>query len=669
MGLSTDTEKGDFHRTPVPPGKRAKGPAAQRAKKASASRVPASRVPDAIAPQLATLVDAVPTGDTWVYEIKLDGYRAIGYVDRADQAQPVRLVSRNKKDWTNKLAPLATALATLPCQHAVVDGEVVVFLPDGTTSFQVLQNELGKGDGKRLRYVVFDLMFLDGKDLRGLPLLERKTKLAALLRALPPGSPLAYSDHLQNDGEKMFELACSHGVEGIVAKRADAPYESRRSLAWVKVKCQKRQEFVIGGYTDPEGSRTGLGALLLGYYEAHKLVYAGRVGTGFTRESLTALHDRLAPKIQKTSPFDLKSPRQRGIHWVKPEHVAEVRFSNWTDDGMLRHPTFQGLREDKPAREVRQEKPVTKRAIASTASGDIAGVRITHPERLVYPEAGITKRAVAEYYVKVADRMLPHVRNRPLTLVRCPQGHGRQCFFQRHLNTAATASVPIVRIRDDKGLNDYMYLTDVTGLVSVVQMGALELHPWGCHIDAVENPDLMVFDLDPGAGIGTDDLVQAAHTVRNLLADLKLQSFAKVTGGKGVHVVVPITPDRTWDDVLQFTETVANFLSHQEPTRYTASTARGSRDNRIFIDYLRNGRGNSAVAPFSTRSRPGAPIALPVAWEELLARLRHPPTVLDHIDLTVDPWAQFFEVKQGVTPDMTAILRGALPTRKAPHRP
>jgi bifunctional non-homologous end joining protein LigD len=666
--------------------KPAKAPKAAPASALSPASLPGARkakIPAKIAPQLATLVSEPPKGEEWVHELKFDGYRIVCELREGK----VKAVTRNGKDWSDRFGVVTRAVADLPAREVVLDGEVAVLLPNGTTSFQALQNALGGDTNADLVYFVFDLLYLDGHDLRGVPLLERKQALARLLETQPKQGTIRLSDHVQGSGDEFYRHSCDFGLEGIISKRGDLPYEGGRGKGWLKVKCLKRQELVIVGFTDPEGSRTGLGALLLAVNQGDDLVFAGKVGTGFNATTLKDLRKRL-DKLERKTPAFKKAPRgaeARRSHWVEPKLVAEVAFTEWTEDGVLRHPTFQGLREDKAAsdvvREVEQKPPAKKIVAKKTAAkktakgprkdlpalgperdpedvtsiGEVAGVRITNPDRVLYPEQGLTKRELALYYERIAAWILPHLQNRPLTLVRCPEGHEKQCFYQKHISEQVPATVKRVTIEGDSV--PYGAVDSLPGLISLVQMGVLELHIWGSHIDDVERPDYVVWDLDPDEGLGWDRVVEGALKVRELLEGLGLQTFLKTTGGKGLHVCVPLVRRGDWDDVKAFTKAVVETIVAAEPSRYTSKLPKASRKGKIFIDYLRNGRGATSIAAYSTRARPNAPVSTPLFWEELETDVRGNTYTVRNLPerlegLESDPWASFLKVRQSITAAM-----------------
>jgi bifunctional non-homologous end joining protein LigD len=566
-------------------------------------------------PELATLVDAAPEGDAWLHELKFDGYRVLARLDHGK----VTLLTRRGNDWTARMPSLARVLERWKVDAAVVDGELVVLDPDGKSDFQRLQNSLSAGHDDELVYYAFDLLHLDGQDLRPSSLVDRKRALEELVRAnTRKGSDrVRLSEHVVGQGTEFFRKACDLGVEGIVSKRASSPYRSGRGRDWLKVKCLLRQEFVVVGYSAPGGSRSHLGALLLGMRRDGELAYSGRVGTGFTEQSLAELARKLAPLVVK-EPTVANAPRGaevRGVRWVKPELVAEVAFTGFTSDGLLRHPTFQGLREDKPAAEVRPEiEPESKKS-----SPDYP---LTHPGKVMYPEQGITKRELLDYYALVAERMLPHVVNRPLTLVRCPDGRGKPCFFQKHPGGGTPEGIRSVNIREKDGKAPYSVIDDEQGLFGLVQMGSLEIHTWGSRADDFEHPDLLVFDLDPDPALDFGAVVEAALLLRRTFEGAKLESFVKTAGGKGLHVCVPIAPELDWTIAKDFCARVASELAARNPGRYVATAVKAKRAGKVFIDYLRNARGATFVAPYSTRAREGAPVAVPLEWDELGPKFR-----------------------------------------------
>jgi bifunctional non-homologous end joining protein LigD len=605
-------------------------------------------MPGFVAPQLATLVDSVPEGEGWLHEVKFDGYRLLCRIENSH----VQFLTRQAQDWTPSFKELADSAKKLSVGQALLDGEVVALDEQGKSNFQRLQNSLKGGNRALLIYFAFDLLHLDGRDLRGVPLVRRKEMLRRLLDASAgrrDAELIRYSEHWTGDGQALYEESCRRGLEGIISKRSDAPYRSERSREWLKIKCLKRQEFVIGGFTEPAGSRSGLGALLLGVFDQRRdLRYAGRVGTGFTHKSLAELRARLEPLARRTPPFvdPPKGYAAKGVHWVEPKLVAEVRFTEWTEDNLLRHPSFHGLREDKaPAGIVReQERRINTAAPAESADeGAIAGVKLTHPDRLVYPEQNLTKRELASYYEVIADWILPHVARRPLTLVRCPQGRKKQCFYQRHAGESLREPVHIISVKEGKGVAPYVWIDSLGGLVSLVQMGVLEIHTWGARVDRLEEPDRVTFDLDPDPALPWSRLREAAELLRGTMEDLRFGAFAKTTGGKGLHVVVPLAPKQDWDVVKQFAGRVAKRIAYEAPDLYTATASKAKREGKIYIDYLRNAWAATAVCAYSTRARAGAPVSVPLRWDELAHDVRGDYFTVRNVPdrlarISGDPW-------------------------------
>jgi len=596
------------------------------AKPSKAARVSGARVamPELIEPELATLVSATPEGDDFIHEAKFDGYRVLAYLEEGE----VKLLTRGGEDWTTRMPSLQAAVGKLKAKSAILDGEFVALDEHGVTDFQLLQNAFSGKSQAPLAYYAFDLLYLDGTDLRSLPLLERKAKLEELLGRLPKSqSTLRYSDHTQGNGALFFAEAAKLGLEGVVSKRASAPYRSGRGKDWQKSKTLARQEFVIVGFTEPAGARSHLGALLLGVRRDRQLVYSGRVGTGFTERSLKDLHERLAP-LEIETPSLENAPRgaeARGVHWVRPKLVAEVAYTAITHDGLLRHPTFKGLREDKPAQDVVLEQP---RAVASRTPRKkpnppaVAQVTLSHPDKVLYPDLGLTKRELADYYALVSEVMLPQVINRPLTLLRCPDGRQKQCFFQKHPGESLAEGLVRVQVPSSDGKSEYAAIADARGLPALVQMGVLEVHLWGALASDAEHPDQLVFDLDPAPELDFKATIAGARALRQLLEELGLKSWVKTTGGKGLHVTVPIVPRAGWDEVKEFCRAVAEELTRRDPERYLATMSKAKRKGKIFVDYLRNGRGATFIAPYSTRAREGATIAMPIEWDELTAKFK-----------------------------------------------
>ena len=629
-----------------------------------------------IEPELATLVDAMPAGANWVHEVKFDGYRAMALVEGGR----ARMLTRTGLDWTAKFKTLAEDLGALGVKTAILDGEIVALDDKGASSFKTLQDELSHGRSQNLQYYVFDLLQLDGEDLRDLPLLERKRRLKALLNKDEAGDRVLYSEHFAYESD-VLEHVCSLAYEGIICKRADARYSSGRNRNWLKVKCHKRQEFVIGGFTEPKGGGRGIGALLLGYYAEEELVYAGKVGTGFDTETSLEVRALLDDRAVKTMPFDaVPADGKRGATWVKPDLVCEVEFTEWTPDGRLRHPSFQGLREDKQPSDVHREQAVhmtktlrepkpesdrddepAKPFKKAKGDAEVGGVRISHPDRIIYPDTDITKLDLAEYYDAVRDYILPFVTDRPLSMVRCPEGIGGQCFFQRHIAREQSpylfdTGIPV------KGRNeDYLMIKDAHGLITLVQWGVIELHPWGCKADRPNLPDKIIFDLDPDPGVAWADVIEAVKEVRTRMDEFGLKTFLKTTGGKGLHITVPLTPKHEWPTIKAFARAVAQSMEHDAPDRFIATMSKEKRKGRIFVDYLRNELTATAVTPYAVRARPGATVATPLAWEELTVDLKPAAftvaTVPPRLQKIDDPWADYFEIDQTINDKILNALQ------------
>lgn len=622
----------------------------------------AARSPLDYAAQLATLVTEAPVGDGWLHEQKFDGYR-IGLRKEGDG---VGLWSRRGNDWTNEFRSVVAAGATLPARRALLDGEVAVLLPTGLTSFQSLQQRRPETP---LVYFAFDLLALDDEDLRDRPIEQRKERLRALL-ARGGSSVLRFSDHVLGDGPGFFTQACTVGLEGVVSKRLGTPYRPGRSLDWVKTKCLHRQEFVIGGYTDPEGSREAIGSLLLGVHEGGGLRWAGKVGTGpgWTGAYLRRLRARLDALGAPQSPFSpavSDSWLRRHAHWVRPELVAEVAFSEWTDDGHVRHPSMQGLRDDKAAADVHRERaeqppvplagPAPKRPRPSgEPRPTVATIDISHPDRLVYAEPAVSKLEIARYYEAVATWMVPHVQGRPLTLLRCgatidPEADKGGCRMLRHGRAWGPAALRRVQIQELRKTGQYLVADTGLALVALAQMDVVELHTWNARAETPYTHDRIVIDLDPGPDVAWKAVIEAAQLVRHVLEDLKLRSWVKTTGGKGLHVVLPIQPT----DVaacLKFARTVAEAMAQHDPARYTTAWAKRGREGLILIDALRNNRTSTSVAAYSLRARAGATVSVPLAWSELTPRLDPSTFHIGNVPALLrrrrDPWHDAWLVKQ-----------------------
>ncbi len=653
---------------------------------ASLSGIRRTELPLRFEPELGTRAEAAPGGDEWFHEIKFDGYRLIARVE----GRAVRLFSRNGKDWTARFPRLVETLADLEIDEAWLDGELVALQADGTSSFRHLQEALAAHRTDELIFEVFDLTHLNGYDLTGVALESRKLALKDLLTSrgvLAPRGVIRYVQHFEGRGDALLDEVCQLGLEGIMSKRRTSPYRSGRSSDWLKIKCVQQDEFIVGGYTNPSNARIGFGALLLGAYnEQGELCYIGSVGTGFSAQHLRTLYQRLREIEVERAPFAQGRllDAVRAAHWVRPELVADVEFTEWTRDGALRHPVFRGLREDRSPEEIvlsvdsplvdwRVEPPalrgtrMTRPAKLRSGEEHIAGVRLTHPDRVLYPDQGVTKAHLARYYEQIADRILPHLADRPLTLLRCPGGREKTCFYQKHPPDGLGDAARRVMIEeaDGSGSAEYMHVDSIAGIVSLVQIGTLELHVWGSRVDAVETPDTAVFDLDPGPGMTWPRVIDAAHLLRERLDAIGVTSFPKLTGGKGLHLVVPLVPRAAWDRVKEFARTVAESVARDHPGQFTSNMAKSRRQGRIFIDYLRNGRGATAVCSYSTRARAGAPVAVPISWDELDPAARPDRYGIDTVKrrlaaLRKEPWADFERSRRPITAEMimAAAQRG-----------
>ncbi|MGZ3196356.1 MAG: DNA ligase D [Croceibacterium sp.] len=611
-------KKGEFSLT----GKKGKAFAAQMAKaatrnkavaKAPAKAKKSGTVPKFRAPQLATLVDDVPAGNGWMHEIKFDGYRALV----ACAGDKVKVYTRTGLDWSDKFAPLVERFQELDLPSCLIDGEVVAYDKDGNPDFSSLQNVLKRGHGAQskadhLTYHAFDLLEVGGEDLTKLTNIERKERLEALLADAKP--PIHVADHVIGAGEKLYRTMCDAGQEGIISKKIDAKYAvGKRTKSWVKVKCTLRQEFVIIGWKKSGARGRPFSSLLLAQHEGGKLVYKGNVGTGFNLDTLDDLAGRFARLERQSAPAEVGRLESRGVTWLEPELVADVAFSEFTGDGNVRHGSYLGLRGDKKADDVTPE-------IAQETPDDDAAAEVTisNRDRVIFPESGQTKGELADYFEAVAPLMLPWLAGRPISLVRCPQGRAKKCFFQKHDSGSFGPSVHHVPVTEKRGnVEDYLFVEDAAGLLTCVQMGTIEFHGWGSRARDVEAPDRMVFDLDPDEGLDFEDVKSAARDIHKKLSDIGLTNFAMLSGGKGVHIVVPLSPGHSWDAHKDFSKRFAEALAMAEPDRFIANMSKAKRVGKIFIDYLRNQRGATAVLPYSARARAGAPVAVPIAWSEL----------------------------------------------------
>lgn len=576
-------------------------PKAKTKRKVSADKLPAFR--DV---QLATLVDHVPSGSGWLHEVKYDGYRALIAVSGGG----AKAYTRHGHDWSDRFAPIVKAVEGLGLVPALIDGEVVALDKQGRPSFSALQAALKEGG--ELHYFAFDLLEQDGEDLTMLGNAERKHRLEELLEGAAP--PIHYAEHLASGGETLFGKLCRDGYEGVVCKRADAPYRGTRTRSWLKVKCTRRQEFVILGFVESDKKGRDLRSLALGLNEGGALRYAGRVGTGFDADTRTMLLTKLKPLARKTAPAEVPRVAARGVQWVTPKLVAEVAFAEFTDEHVVRHASYLGLREDKPADEVVPETP----AAAAKDDDKPFGVTITHPDRVIFSGDRVTKGDLAAYYAALAEPMLRWLADRPVSLVRCPQGRGTKCFFQKHDGGSFGDRLGKVSIKEKSGKNeDYLVVNTLEALLACVQMGTIEFHGWGAPARDVEHPDRMIFDLDPEEGLAFAEVRRAALQLRDLLGQMGLASFPMASGGKGVHIVVPLDGKADWPKVKDFAGRFSRAVAEAHPKRFTANMRKAERKNRIFLDWLRNERGATAVLPYSARARETSAVAAPITWAEL----------------------------------------------------
>jgi bifunctional non-homologous end joining protein LigD len=648
-------------------------------------------LPGFVPPSLATLREQPPRGASWLHEIKFDGYRIQARLARGE----ARLLTRKGLDWTAKFPNVARAVAALPVKTVLIDGEIVIEDERGVSSFSGLQAALSAGERERFVYYVFDLLHLDGRDLGKLPLIERKGALENLVGRAKAEGPIRYSEHFDTDGAGVLARACDLRLEGIVSKRIDAPYRPGRSENFVKTKCANAQEFVVGGFVPSTALPSAIGSLVVGYYDQGQLVYAGRMGTGYTRKVASELYKRLHPLEIAKPPFGRMpaTERRRDTHWVEPTLVIEAEFRGWTGDGLVRQAAFKGVREDKPAAEVVREVPAMPNRKTSASAKKVAakkpakaaaqaarsaakrsqaaprgaasakppsdtGVRLTHPDRVYWVDVGVTKQDLADYYRDVWDWMAPHVQGRPLALLRCPDGTKGQCFFQKH--ASAGLSEQNLHTVTDGNKRQILAVESIEGLLSLVQSGVLEVHVRGSNIDSLDTCDRIIFDLDPGEDVGWPQIVAAAQDVRDRLAALDLETFVKLSGGKGLHVVLP-TAGQDWDTTKTFVQAFAQAMAADAPDRYVAKNSKSIRQGKIFVDYLRNSLEQTAVAAYSTRARAGAPVSVPLGWQELArATGGNQYSVLTLMQrlrgLEQDPWQDLPNVRQKL-PDIASLRR------------
>jgi bifunctional non-homologous end joining protein LigD len=604
--------------------------------------------------QLAKLVGTVPEGEDWLYELKYDGHRMLAYVEGND----ARLITRNGNDETGRFADISYTLVDWAAARAMVlDGEMVITDEAGRTDFQALQNYMKNPKGKNLTYIVFDLLALDGADLRERPLIERKAMLEALMKDAPGN--LHYSQHIRGNGEAGLLAACQANLEGIIGKRAGSVYGGTRNGDWIKLKCGRRQAFVIGGYTLSDKKTSGISSLLLGVYEGEDLIYAGRAGTGLGARSVKELEKKFEG-IKRQEPAFKQAPGPRKnekFTWLEPGLVAEIQFAEWTDEQLLRQASFKGLLTDKAPGDIKREdaeamqsdeKPQEERSIQANSAIIIEGIRVTSPGKVIFDDPEITKADVVRYYAEVSRRMIPYVGHRILSIVRCPKGISQSCFYKKHPgpDNKSIVTMPILTSSGKK--EDYFYIEHMAGLLFEAQMGTLEFHTWGSRVDDLEKPDMMVFDLDPDEGMDLETVRRGVKDIKSLLDELSLISYLKTSGGKGYHVVVPFRPFAGWDVFYDFAKRIAQAMQQRWPESYTSNVRKNKRTNKIFIDWIRNGRGATSIAPYSIRAREGARVSMPITWKELDTVAPDGVNMADALKRIDgdDPWQDFFRIDQ-----------------------
>ncbi|ENY76646.1 ATP-dependent DNA ligase [Pseudomonas putida TRO1] len=648
-------------RTLVPRKPAAPKAATPRSSRKRPGNVQTAPLPAQLQPQLATLVDAPPSGD-WRYEVKFDGYRILARIE----GQDIRLFTRNGHDWSRKMPRQVAALRALGIDTAWLDGEMVVADENGMADFQALQNAFDTEHDEYITYYLFDLPFLGGQDLRQLPLQHRRETLRQLLEH-NHSDVIKYSADFDQPVDSLLDSACRLKLEGLIGKRADSVYSGRRSPDWIKLKCKQRQEFVIVGYTDPKGSRSGFGALLLALHDndSGELRYAGKVGTGFNTTTLASIHARLKP-LEIASPA-LPSPpagaEARGVHWLRPQLLAEVAFAQMTRDGIVRHSVFHGLRDDKAATAIDLErampaKTVSNRNKQAKASENLGELRLTHPDRVIDPTTGVTKREVAEYYAGISQWILPQLKHRPVALVRAPDGLGGELFFQKN---AGQLHIPnVLSYEKAEAGQAAMVINRPDTLLGAVQMNMLELHTWNATDKNFDKPDRFVLDLDPDPALPWKAMVEATQLALTLLDELGLKVFLKTSGGKGIHVVAPLTRRAGWDEVKDFSHAIVSYLAKLFPERLSAVSGPKNRVGRIFIDYLRNGKGATTACAYSLRAREGLPVSVPI-WRDELAHIKaanqwNITNLRERLAEVDDPWADMGKVRQSITARMRKQL-------------
>lgn len=623
--------------------------------------------------QLAKFANSVPHEPEWLYELKYDGYRIVAYVE----SNTARLITRNGNDYTTRFSEIAGSLIGLAAgRPMILDGEIVVLDEAGKTDFHSLQNYMKVPKPQSLTYIVFDLLALDGVDLREEQLIDRKERLETLMRGCSKN--LYYSRHIIGKGEESFSVACESGMEGIIGKKIYSTYSGARNGDWIKLKCDRRQEFVIGGYTLSEKRVTGVSSLLLGAYENGELIYVGRAGTGISEADMIILEDKFRDITIPDTPFrhEPKANAKEKITWVAPKLIAEIKFAEWTEKGLLRQASFKGLREDKDPTDIMKDAvdhgndidfkdkmedetvgKMEQNSMSLTGSGIVSegkdrliieGVSISNPNKIIFEEPSVTKADVVLYYAAVAGRMLPYVEGRILSTIRCPKGISQSCFFKKHPGPSHKGIETIAVEKMTGKEEEYFYVKDAAGLVYEAQMGTVEFHTWGSRVGSLDRPDMMVFDLDPDEGMDISLVRQGVMDLKSILSELALNSYLKTSGGKGYHIVVPLEPAVSWDTFNDFARNVAEVMEGKWPDRYTSNVRKAKRKGKIFIDWIRNGKGATSVAPYSLRARKGAAVSMPISWDELGS------TVPDGINMNealmriteADPWEGFFDNNQ-----------------------
>jgi len=603
--------------------------------------------------QLAKLVNTIPEGE-WLYEMKYDGYRVLAFVEGSS----VRLITRNGNDITKRFFTIASYLRDFAKGRAMVlDGEIVIADESGKTDFQALQNYLKNQESHTLTYIVFDLLAIDGEDIRGRSLIDRKEKLENLMKDAPKN--LYYSRYVKGYGKESFAAACEAGMEGIMGKKADSVYSGNRNDDWIKIKCDKRQEFVIGGYSLSDKRTSGVSSLLLGVYEGEELIYAGRAGTGISENEMKVLEEKFKNLKRMDAPFK-EEPKIRSnekVTWLKPELAAEIKFTEWTKENLLRQASYKTIRRERLESDIQQKLNAENETVMENSKEAnmtkpqgliIEGVKISSPDKIIFNELKITKEDVVRYYSKASERMLPYVKHRILSIVRCPKGVSQACFYKKHPGPGSKGIITMHIPTGNDETVEYFYIENARGLIFEAQMGTLEFHTWGSSVDNLEKPDMMVFDLDPDEGMDIDRVRQGVMDIKSVLDELNLNSYLKTSGGKGYHVVLPLKPSADWDKFHAFARQVAEVMENKWPDRYTSNVRKAKRKGKIFIDWIRNARGATSIAPYSLRARKGAKVSMPISWDELYTVA---PDGINMEDALIriegkDPWEDFFQNNQ-----------------------